>query len=160
MLYDTWQPVWLQQTLNDSYALRRDITSIEDTLAHIASISYAVVVEQYRQRFAQHDPKVNQYWQPETVTLQGTEPIILAKLAINWIPLAIGLSSTILLTLVTLTSVWGHDVVDPIIRDGRMIDLISLLSESALPQLLARDDDGELRTRYEARRLAERTRVV
>lgn len=152
-------PAWLKQALNSSYALKRDITSIEATLAEIASLSYAVIIEQYRQRYAQGDATVAKYWQPETTTLQGTHPILLAKLAVNWTPLSVGLSSTIILALITLTVIWGHSIVDPIIRDGQIVDLISLLHESALPKIMGADDDGVALTEKESRRRAEKTRV-
>ena len=50
-----------------------------------------------------------------------------------------------MLATVSLICVAGHRITDDIVRDGGVIDLVSLLHDSALPDILAGDDgDGDM----------------
>ena len=66
-----------------------------------------------------------------------------AHLQGNGVPLLVRSLSVLVLATVSTMCVVGHGITDNIVRDGAVIDLVSLLHHSALPWILAGHEEGE-----------------
>jgi hypothetical protein len=62
--------------------------------------------------------------------------------------------------LVALVIIWDHDLRNTVVRDGGVIDMISLLNGSSLPAILASADSEFGDTKDARREQAERTYVA
>ena len=80
---------------------------------------------------------VSSNWVPENKPAQAHYPLLQAHLQVNTIPLLVGSIGTLVLVAVSLICVMGHRITDDIVRDGSVIDFVSLLHDSALPDILA-----------------------
>ena len=152
---------WIQSQLLTAIVNGTGLSSMEKEFSAIAAMHYALLVQDWKTRLQQGDTTVKALWTPESVTLGGTQPLVFARLRINVPQLLSGAISTMLLTLVALATIWGHDIHDSVVRDGGVIDMISLLDGSLLPAIVASSAESELGDGRRARRqLAERTYVA
>jgi hypothetical protein len=134
---------------------------MEKEFSTIVAMHYALLVQNWKTRLQQGDATAKALWTPESVMLGGTQPLVFARLRINVPQLLAGAISTILLILVALATIWGHDIHDSVVRDGGVIDMISLLDGSLLPAIVASSAEGQPGDAKRARRkLAERTCVA
>lgn len=133
---------WVEDTLERLLLAQPDIATLETNLASMTSFFYALVIQHWRTRYGAGDPSVAQNWTPSNTTVQGHHPVLKGRLQIDGIPLIVGCISTLILTVVSLSCVRGHDTNDTVVRDGGVIDLISLLHDSALPDIIAGDGEG------------------
>ena len=130
---------WIEQALRVTLVNQPKLRALEETLSSITSLAYSLLIQRWRTRLSDGDPTVLSNWVPENKTAQAHYPLVQAHLQVNGIPLLVGSISTLVLVAVSLVSVVGHRITDHIVRDGGVIDLVSLLHESALPDILAGD---------------------
>ena len=133
------------------------LASMEREYSNIMAMYYSLLIQNWKTRLQQGDATVGALWTPESVMLGGTESLIFARLRINVFQLFSGTVSTILIILVTVVIIRGHDIHDSVVRDGGVIDMISLLHGSSLPAVVASSTEGESGNRREQ---AERTYVA
>lgn len=124
---------WMEYTLLDSIVNGGNTSSLDDSFGYISSLSYALLAQAWRTELAQgvtDGRNLSQTWVPQNVTLNGTQPRVYARLEIGGVKLIIIVVSTVVLAIVSYASMQGHadDHVDPIIRDGGVIDLLSLVA--------------------------------
>ena len=134
---------WIEEALRLTLASQPNLRALEETLSSITSLAYALLVQRWRRRVSDGDNTVLQNWVPEKRTAQGQYLLLRGCLQVNGIPLLVGSVSTLVLVVVSLICVVGHGVTDGVIRDGGVIDLVSLLHDSALPGILAGDDEDD-----------------
>lgn len=152
---------WLEYTLVDRIVNSTGISAMEESLSYITALSYSLLAQSWRTKNAQGGlaaANLSQIWTPQNVTLSGTQSLLFTRLKIGGPQLIIAFVSTILLAVVSLASTFGHadQHVDPVIRNGGIVDLFSLLADSALPAILVEGADDT----PEGRRVqAEMTRV-
>jgi hypothetical protein len=134
---------WLETTLRSLLVEQPNITTLEDNLASISSLAYALLIQRWRIRYAGGDTTLASTWVPQNATVAGEVPVLKAHLQINGTPLLVGSLSVLVLGAVSVMCVTGHDTTDDIMHDGGVIDLISLLHNSALPEMLVgHGEDG------------------
>jgi len=136
------------------------LTSMERELSTITAMHYALLVQNWKTRLQQGDTTVGALWTPESVMLNGTKPLLFARLRINVPQLFSGFVGTVLLILVALAILWGNDLRDTVVRDGGVIDMITLLNGSSLPAILASADSEVGDTKDPRREQAEKTFVA
>lgn len=151
---------WLEYTLLDRIVNGTGIDAMEDSLSYITALAYSLLAQSSRARgFAAAN--TSQSWIPQNVTLIGIRPVLFTRLRIGGPQLIVTFVSTIVLILVTLASTYGHadQHIDPIIRDGGAIDLLSLLADSSLPSIIAGGADDRTEDQDARRARAETTQV-
>jgi hypothetical protein len=153
---------WIEEALRLTLANQSSLWALEEALSSITSLAYALLIQRWRTRFSDGDDTVLSNWVPETQSAQGQYLLLRGRLQVNGIPLLVGSISTLVLVVVSLICVVGHNITDGVIRDGGVIDLVSLLHDSALPDILARDDvDDGKEPMFETRSSrARRTKVA
>jgi len=151
---------WITPTLLSVIANGTGLASMEREFSNITAMLYALLIENWKTRLQQGDMTVRALWTPEPVMLDGTQPLLFARLCINLPQLLLGSVGTVLLILVALMVVWDRDLRDTVVRDGGVIDMISLLNGSSLPAILASVDSEFDNTNDARRELAERTHVA
>jgi hypothetical protein len=135
---------WLETTIQSLLAERPSITTLEDNLASISSLAYSLLIQRWRIRHATGDATLASTWMPRNATVAAEVPVLKAYLQVNGIPLLAGPLSVLVLSIISLICIVGHGKNDNIVRDGGVIDLLSLMHESALPEMLAgHEEDGE-----------------
>lgn len=110
---------------------------LEEAYSSIASGIYATMVQGWRNRFDQGDETVSANWQPQTAVNTAVGPQLMVYFEINMIPLITGCAASFILMVLSLWTVFEHDFNHTDIRDGGVIDVISLLKDSALPGIIA-----------------------
>jgi len=130
---------WIEQALRTTLADQPSLRALEESLGSITSLAYSLLIQRWRTRLSDGDRTVLSNWVPENKTAQAHYPLLQAHLQVNPIPLLVGSISTLVLVAVSLVCVVGHRITDHIVRDGGVIDLVSLLHDSALPDILAGD---------------------
>ena len=158
----TWplQGEWLQDKLLSAIVNGTGLASMEREFSTITAMHYALLMQSWKTRLQQGDMTVGALWTPESVTLDGTKPLHFARLRINVPQLFLGSAGTVLLSLVALVIIWGHDLRNTVVRDGGVIDMISLLNGSSLPAILASAESEFGNTKDARREQAERTYVA
>ena len=160
-LSNTFSINWILDKLLSAIVNGTGLASMERELSTITAMHYALLVQNWKTRLQQGDTTVRALWTPESVMLDGTKPLLFAKLCINVPQLFAGFVGTVLLILVALVTVWGHDLRDTVVRrDGGVIDMITLLDGSSLPAILASADSEFGDTRDARREQAERTYIA
>jgi len=146
------ESTWLENTLVDQLVNGTGIRGVEDSLGYISSMAYALLAQSWRAEQAQGGiaaENLSQIWIPQNVTLHGTQSVLYTQLKIGDLQLVITLLSTAVLVIASFASTYGHAAAhtDPIIRDGGVIDLLSMIADSALPAIIAGDapdlEEGE-----------------
>jgi len=134
---------WLEATMRSLVVKRPDLRTLEDNLASISSLAYALLVQRWRSRHLRGDPTLASTWSPRNATVAGEHPVLKMHLQVNGIPLLVGSLSVLVLCAISAICVIGHDVTDNTLLDGGVIDMVSLMHNSALPELLAgHEEDG------------------
>jgi len=134
---------WLTATLRSLLDGPHSITTLEDNLARAISLTWSLLIQRFRNRFAAGDTSLSSTWTPQHEIGSGEHPVLKAYLQVNGIPLLVGSLSVLVLCAVSIMCVAGHGVNDNIVRDGGVIDLVSLLHNSALPEIVAGpEEDG------------------
>lgn len=156
---------WLERSLRTRLEQKPTLRAFEDALSSIMSTAYALLIQRWRTRFSTNDNTLTSNWIPQTATVLGHFPVLKAHLEVNAIPLLIGSISTLILAVVSLICIIGHEASDHIVRDGGVIDIISLMHDSALPSILAASsEDNDFATEmalFETRsKRAQRTAVA
>ena len=156
---------WIEEVLRMTLADQPNLRALEQCLGSITSLAYSLLIQRWRTRLSDGDSTLSSNWVPENKTAQGHYPFLRAHLQVNGIPLLMGSFSTLVLVAVSLLCVVGHYTTDHIVHDGGVIDLVSLLHDSALPDILAGDDgDGSMaseKAMFETRSTrARRTKVA
>lgn len=138
-LVDAYNHPWLRDILHSALEKRPSITTLEYDLASISSLTYSLLIDGWRNQYAAADgAALAPPWVPQYAIVAGERPVRKAHLQVNGIPLLVGSLSVLVLSIVSVTCLAGHRTTDNIVRDGGVIDLVSLLHNSALPEILAR----------------------
>ena len=136
---------WIEETLRMTLVDQPSLRALEKCLGSITSLAYSLLIQRWRTRLSDGDRTLSSNWVPENKTVQGHYLLLEAHLQVNGIPLLVGSISTLVLGAVSLICVVGHRITDHVIHDGGVIDLVSLLHGSALPDILAGDaGDGDM----------------
>lgn len=112
-------------------------------------------------------------WKPVTALVSGQRATVLGQLRVNGVQVIIGTLCVITLTLAIIL-VLAPDFSDDrrvrkdgVVRDGSVIDLISLVNNSTLPSIIANDGLGDVygsnaivKVNDERRKIAERTKIT
>ena len=133
---------WIEQALRTTLADQPSLRALEESLGSITSLAYSLLIQRWRTRRSDGDRTLSSNWVPENKTAQGHYPLLRAYLQVNGIPLLVGSISTLVLVVVSVICVVDHRITDHIVRDGGVIDLVSLLHGSALPYIIAGDGGG------------------
>ena len=117
-----------------------NLWALEEALSSITSLAYALLAQRWRRIVSDGDNAV--------LGSRGTNgsravSSITGLYPGKRMPLFVGSVSTLVLVVVSLICVVGHGVTDGVIRDGGVIDLVSLLHDSTLPSILAGDDEDD-----------------
>lgn len=153
---------WLEQSLREQLAQTPSLRAFEESLGSIVSLMYSLLIEGWRTQYASGDQTLASTWAPQNTTVQGQHPVTRAFLTVNGIPLLFGLGCTLILVVVSLLSVLGHGANDDIVRDGGVVDLVSLLHRSSLPDIIAgeSDDPASERMMFETRSTRARQTAI
>lgn len=155
---------WLEQTLQADLQAKPNITTLEDDLASITALFYALLIQRWRTRSAANDTSLAENWSPNTATVPGSHLVLMAGLQVNPVPLIVGCLCTAVLAIISLVWLRGHDTSENVVRDGGVIDLVALLHDSALPGLIAGEvEDGNpaaARMMFETRSARSRRALV
>jgi hypothetical protein len=152
----TWAPLFSYVSPQSSpYLLFSGLNStsnslslLEKRLSTMTSLSYALLAQQWRRTVSlEGDSQFNQSWSPIFANVSGSRSIVMAGLVVHSLPLAIGIVTCFALVFVFVTTARQTKPTDNIIRDGRVINMISLLHNSTLPAVVAdgNEDDRDLR---------------
>lgn len=136
---------WLETAMQSSLDEQPSLKALEDSLAILSSLAYALLIQGWRNRYATGDATLASIWTPQYKTVAGEHLVLRAHLQVNGIPLLVGSLSVLVLGTVSALCIVGHGITDNIVRDGGVIDLVSLLHNSALPDILAghEEDSGD-----------------
>lgn len=113
------------------------ITALEDFLAGFTSLTYSLLVQGWRSRYLADNATSPPVWVPQYPIGTGEHPKLKAHLQVNGLPLLVGSLGVLVLGTISVLCVVGHGITDGIVRDGGVIDLVSLLNNSALPEIVA-----------------------
>jgi hypothetical protein len=142
MIGDAYGTPWIQDTMQSLLDERPSITTLEDNLASLSSLTYSLLIQEWRNRYASGDATLASTWVPQYAIVAGEHPVLKAHLQVNGIPLLVGSLSVLVLSAISVACVVGHGITDNVMRDGGVIDLVSLLHNSALPEMLTGHEDG------------------
>lgn len=153
---------WLEESLREQLVKAPSLRAFEESLGSIISLMYSLLIQTWRTRYASGDQTLASTWAPQNTTLQGQHPVTRARLTVNGIPLMFGLSVTLILTAVSLLCIVGHGINDHVVRDGGIIDLVSLLHNSSLPDIIAgeSDDPASEKIMFETRSIRARRTAI
>lgn len=161
---------WVEYTLMDLVANSTGISAVEDGLAYIVSLVYALIVQGWRDELETSGyssatlGSLASSWVPSNVTLQGTRAVPFARLKVDGRQLVITFISTMVLVVVTIVIIMhgradSDAYADRVVRDGGVIDIMSLMAGSSLPMLIGEESKHQVGGRDGRRVMAERVRV-
>ncbi|KAF9509066.1 hypothetical protein BS47DRAFT_1397251 [Hydnum rufescens UP504] len=145
-------PTWFEQSLNQTWSL----TSLEDWLSSFAALYYSFLVQHWR---ANGNLTGSQWWSEATGPVVGTQLVLFGRLDLNPSQLILGCICVIAMIIASAISMLGVRIQQEPVRDGSVMDMISLLRGSSLPGIIAGDGDEDL-GRDGRRHRAERTMVM
>lgn len=159
---------WLQDlilpSLSGNSSLVDRISAMEDVLERFTALAYGLIIQSFRSQTHDGIPEVAASWLPANRDVLGEQSIVRGKFTINGLQLIIGAVCVAVLVLSSLCAMAlstdkTEEARTSLIRDGGVIDLISLMNGSSVPGILA---DGSLMNTSEEKRreVAERTFVV
>ena len=137
---------WLETTMKPPLGVQPNIVTLEDNLATISSLAFSLLIQRWRIRYANNDTALASTWIPQTATVPGEVPVLKAHLQVSRISLLVGSLSVLVLCATSAMCIVAHGTTDDTVRDGGVIDLVSMLHNSALPEILAghhKDDKNQ-----------------
>ena len=146
---------WLELTLNKTWTL----TSLEGQTSEFAAFYYSVLVEHWRSDALHGDPTGSQWWSEARGSVVARQPMLSAQLRLGVPPWVLGCVCSLALIAASAISMLGPRMHQEPMRDGSVMDMMSLLCGSSLPAIIAGDDDGDAGADGRRRR-AERTIVM
>ena len=147
---------WLELLLLGAVVNGTGIDAMENYLSHLSTLTYSLIVQNWRSALLTGDASYEGLWVPVYYTVSGTRPLLTARLKVNGVPLITGCICVLLLVIACLATIRRFQAHDSVIRDGGVIDIISLLHRSSLPGIIV-GDPNELHDRRRER--AERTMI-
>lgn len=78
-----------------------------------------------------------QWWQPVLSTARGNRQVVSAQLVVNGVQVIIGGISILFLLLSSTAAIGRFKRYDGVVRNGGVIDMVSMLRDSALPAIIA-----------------------
>jgi hypothetical protein len=145
-------PTWFEQSLNQT----RSLTSLEDWLSSFSAFYYSFLVQHWR---ANGNLTGSQWWSEATGSVVGTQLAPFGRLDLNPSQLILGCICVIAMIIASAVSMLGLRIQQGAVRDGSVMNMISLLRGSSLPAIIAGDSDEDL-GRDGRRHRAERTMVM
>jgi hypothetical protein len=145
----------VEQTFNQTWSL----TSLEDQLSHFAAFYYSVLVQYWRSATLKGDLSSSQWWSEATGSVMANQQMLFGRLDLSISQLIVGCVCVIALIITSAISILGRRIKQGALMDGSVMDMISLLRGSSLPQIIAGDSDEDL-GKDGRRRRAERTMVM
>lgn len=135
------------------------LTYLENRLSHFTAFYYSVIDQHFEVEAAKGDSTVSEWWAPLNATLTGTAHVPSARLRVNGAQLITGCIGVLALVVFSMISVGRPRPYDGVIRDGGVIDMISLLYGSSLPASIC-GKDGLNFSELERRQQAEKVEVM
>ena len=136
------------------------MAATEDIFAQVTGLVYGMLIQWLRSQ-ALAGNTTN--WKPTSAIVTGQQGVLRGKFVVNGFQVVIGTICVCVLAFAVLFTVaeggnGTHDV--DIIRDGGVIDIISLVNQSALPSIIAGGHDVKAPMNDARREVAERTKTV
>lgn len=138
--------------------------AMESTLERLSALAYGLVIQSFRSQAHDGLPDVATSWAAVNGTVSGQQAVVRGKFTINGPQVVIGSVCVMVLLFAVLFAVIARgqdkeEMRSDVVRDGGVIDLISLAKGSAVPRILA--GGSLLSTSAEHRReVAEQTLVT
>ncbi|KAF9510664.1 hypothetical protein BS47DRAFT_49631 [Hydnum rufescens UP504] len=152
-VHDTWTPV--EQIFNQTWSL----TSLEDQLSHFSAFYYSVLVQYWRSATLKGDLTPSQWWSEATGSVIANQLTLFGRLDLSMSQVIVGCVCIIALIVTSAISILGVRIEQGALMDGGVMNMITLLRGSSLPQIIAGDSDEDL-GKDGRRRRAERTMVM
>ncbi|KAF9513089.1 hypothetical protein BS47DRAFT_987480 [Hydnum rufescens UP504] len=149
----TWTA--LEETFNQTWSL----TSLEDQFSNFSAFYYSVLVQHWRTAALNGDLTASQWWSEATGSVVANRLVLFGRLDLSVSQLVLGCVCIIVLTITSAISMLGVRIHQGPLMDGSVMDMISLLRGSSLPQIIAGNSDEDLGSDGRRRR-AERTIVM
>jgi len=146
---------WLEQTFNQTWSL----TQLENQLGTFAAFYYSILVQHWRAAALGGDFTGSQWWSEEQGSVTGSQLALFGQMYLSVVQLVLGCVCVLALTIASAILMLGLRIQRGPIRDGSVIDMMSLLRESSLPAVIAGDDDEDGKADGRRRR-AERTMLM
>jgi hypothetical protein len=145
----------LEEIFNQTWSL----TSLEDQLSHFAAFYYSVLVQHWRTTALNGDPTASQWWSEATGSVVANQHTLFGQLGLSISQLIVGCVCIIALIITSAISILGARIHQGALMDGGVMNMISLLRGSTLPEIIAGDTAEDLGNNGRRRR-AERTMVM
>jgi hypothetical protein len=107
-----------------------------ERLTNMTSLSYALLVHDWR------TSPPDGGWNPVFAIASGSRSFVMAGLVVQILPLAIGAVTCSIIIIVFVAVSRRSQLSDDIIRDGRVLNVISLLHNSSLPAIITDSDEN------------------
>lgn len=123
--------------------IQSSLSLIEDRFANFAALYYALL----DRHFQVENTLAAKWWRPLTGEVAGIRQELSAQLGVNGAQLVVGSICILVLIISSLFSMGRQRRTDNIIWSGGVIDMITLLYDSAIPSVIMEakeDDDSEL----------------
>lgn len=164
---------------SESPTVTERFEAIERALGGLTGLAYGMLVQSFRAQTLDASAGgnislsgVGNNWRPTMALVDGQQIILRGRLKINGLQVVIGTLSVVMICLAVMFALapnrTRHETpVEDVVRDGGVIDVISLANHSTLPSILADDMHGETRdyngspgSKDKRRMIAERTTIA
>lgn len=137
--------------------------AMESTLERLSALAYGLIIQSFRSQAHDGTPQVAATWAAVNGTVLGQQAVVRGKFTINGPQVVIGSVCVTILLLAVLFAVIARtqdseEMHSDVVRDGGVIDLISLAKGSAVPSILAGGSLSSTSAKHR-REVAERTLV-
>jgi hypothetical protein len=151
-------------TTGPSPTVAERMAAMEKILEHLTGLAYGMLVQSFRSQTRDGSTVVGLNWEPTSAIITGQRVVLCGKFVVNGLQTVVGTISICVLAFALLFAITQRcdnapDSHGGVIRDGGVIDLISLVNRSALPGVIA-SANVAASTKDERRAVAERTMVV
>jgi hypothetical protein len=138
--------------------------AMENILEQLTGLAYGMIIQSFRSQTRDGSTSVGSSWTPTSAIVTGQLVLLRGKFVVNGLQIMVGTICVCVLGFAVLFTVAqrGDEAPDArggVVRDGGVIDLISLANRSALPRIIA-GANAVTSTKDERRAVAERTMVV
>jgi hypothetical protein len=141
------------------------MAAMEKVLEQLTGLAYGMAIQSFRSQTRDGSTVVSSNWNPTSAIVTGHRIVLRGKFVVNGLQVVVGAICVCVLAFAMLFAVAqrGDEAPDTrggVVRDGGVIDLISLVNRSALPRIIAGTNGVAASTKDERRAVAERTMVM
>jgi hypothetical protein len=146
---------WMEQTLGRGVnETGGGLAFFEDRMTNFATLYYSILLQHWRSDESNGDD-ASPWWSPHYSSLSGKGPVLHGRLLVSGEQLIIGCICVLILAVTSAISIKNFRIHHDIARDGGVIDTISMMNGSSLPEKIA----GELGDAYQTDKRSRAERI-